>query len=200
MILSDTTGLTKGSEKRVVVQCNGCGTRSEIIYSNYYASQQRRGWTGETYCQSCANKTNGKKRIGKPAYNKGYRKPLSERSGKPYMSSDGYSMVFRPKYDVKSKWENYVKEHIAVYEENFGPIPSGGVIHHINGDKLDNRIGNLYLASSEQPHRLLHVQLHSLALQLVRKGLIDFENGQYVANVKLRELLEHPEEDNQQPS
>ena len=33
--------------------------------------------------------------------------------------------------------------HRYVWEQNFGKIPEGGVIHHINGNKFDNRIENL---------------------------------------------------------
>lgn len=37
----------------------------------------------------------------------------------------------------------YVLEHRYVWEQNFGPIPDGYVIHHKNGIKDDNRIENL---------------------------------------------------------
>ena len=31
----------------------------------------------------------------------------------------------------------------AVWQEAHGPIPKGWLIHHLNGDKGDNRLGNL---------------------------------------------------------
>ena len=52
----------------------------------------------------------------------------------------------------------YVKEHRHVWEQNYGKIPDGWQIHHINGDTLDNRIENLQ-ALSNTNHQKLHNRL-----------------------------------------
>ncbi len=39
----------------------------------------------------------------------------------------------------------YQFEHRKVWEDAHGPIPEDSVIHHLNGDKGDNRLVNLHL-------------------------------------------------------
>jgi hypothetical protein len=46
----------------------------------------------------------------------------------------------------------YVKEHRYVYEQHYGiTLTPNQNIHHINGDRLDNRIENLELWDTSQP-------------------------------------------------
>jgi len=49
-------------------------------------------------------------------------------------------------------------------------------VHHINLDKLDNRIENLFVTKE---HRKVHNSLRSLVKQLLNTGFLDFKNGEY---------------------
>lgn len=45
-------------------------------------------------------------------------------------------------------------EHVIVWERHHGPVPPGMELHHVNGDKLDNRIENLMLVNHLEHKRL----------------------------------------------
>jgi len=66
------------------------------------------------------------------------------KSGVRY-SAKGYKQVLC-KGHHRADPSGYVFEHILIWEQNTGvPVPANCVIHHLNGNKTDNRIENLCL-------------------------------------------------------
>jgi HNH endonuclease len=49
--------------------------------------------------------------------------------------------------------------HRYVWEQVYGPVPDGYLVHHVNHDKLDNRIENLMLMTHVE-HSAHHNDLH----------------------------------------
>ena len=81
-------------------------------------------------------------------------KSVSERKGREFPCryvQNGYVML---------RWNDggryvYQLEHRRVWEDANGPIPDGYEIHHVNGDKLDNRLANLRCMRIRD-HRSMH--------------------------------------------
>jgi hypothetical protein len=78
----------------------------------------------------------------------GSTEPLRAAKGSGWTNTNGYR-------NVPTKRHVAVPEHRHVWEQHNGPIPASHHIHHINGNKLDNRIENLQCLPAVE-HRALH--------------------------------------------
>ncbi len=189
MLVSDRTidgclidSLTKGSEKRVKLQCDECGRLSETSWANYKNKQNKKSNTqGYTICRPCSCAKNAFLRRGKTSPLKGKIFPTKRKErhiswkGGRYVSSDGYWVVY-----VSSK--EYKKEHILIMEESLGrKMEIGEQVHHIDGNKLNNNLENLYVVKNNSEHKKLHQQLQRFAFSMVESGDIKFdrEKGEY---------------------
>lgn len=70
--------------------------------------------------------------------------------GNAGIDSNGYYKITTKK---EGNFEKYL--HRLIYEEHYGEIPKGHVVHHKNENKLDNRIENLELLTKGE-HTLHH--------------------------------------------
>jgi len=95
---------------------------------------------------------------------------LSERKK---LTNNGYVFVHAPKHP-RSNEHGYVPEHILVWEKAHGTqLPGHWVVHHLNGDRGDNRPENL-LALPRSGH---HGELVNQALkQRIRDLELRLEN------------------------
>jgi hypothetical protein len=156
-------------------------------------TEQRWQWKANgTYCKSCA---------GRISYTLPNKERLDKRKhGQGYITRQGYHLVF--------DGEKYVPAHRLAFPD----LPADHVVHHIDGNKLNNKSHNL-LSLSKQAHRELHGQLEQVSYDLIQQGFIEFDRksntyrlstlmqkcmGQY--SVNSGKLLPGGAEDNPEPS
>jgi hypothetical protein len=121
-------------------------------------------YEGERYCEVCGKKlTEYQKNCCSLSCSavKSNRMCRGE-SGKNYHGGikrhvEGYTMVLRwehPSHDQNG----YVYEHRLIMEEEIGRyLESREIVHHLNGQKDDNRLSNLMLFSNQREHQLFHM-------------------------------------------
>lgn len=91
---------------------------------------------------------------------------------------NGYRWLYKPDYPHNSK--GWVQEHIYVYETAIGcSLSEGEILHHINMDKTDNSIKNLYLCSDTSTHSKAHASINNLVKELIADGIVAFKDGKY---------------------
>lgn len=86
---------------------------------------------------------------------------LRKEGAKSYtQSSDGYICIYLPNHANSTK-RGWVLEHRLVMS-NFlkRPLDKNEIVHHINGDKKDNRIENLEITNRKE-----HPSLHGIKLE-----------------------------------
>jgi predicted DNA-binding protein YlxM (UPF0122 family) len=83
--------------------------------------------------------------------------------GGRYTDTSGYVRVLAPEHK-SSDVKGYVKEHVLIWTDINGDIPDGFCLHHINGDKGDNRMDNLRLMRHGD-----HSRLHNTGNEYSRK-------------------------------
>lgn len=129
-------------------------------------------WVAHKYASTC-----------KPcAGRKSYVKPSAPRKdkrnyGDGYITSTGYHLVYRD--------GQYMPAHRIIV----GDIPDGHVVHHIDGNKLNNDEMNLIVLSKRE-HRETHGQLERISYFLIQSGLIEFQDGRYNLSSAMKKFVD----------
>ena len=124
------------SKRTITLTCRHCGkTFTRLAYR--VAMPDHAGY--------CSLSCGAKARIGPRAVNwKGGR-----------TKKDGYILIRRSDHPHADPSTGYVREHRLIVEQSIGRyLTPEEVVHHINGDKSDNRIGNLAVMSASEHSRL----------------------------------------------
>ncbi len=78
--------------------------------------------------------------------------------------TNGYKLVYLPDHNKAIKegcWAGFVYEHVKVAEEDLGrELQADEVVHHLDGNRSNNRSGNL-LVLTNKTHAKLHIWINS---------------------------------------
>lgn len=99
------------------------------------------------------------------------RWPLGTRSH----NSDGY-------ITVKVGQGKWVLQHRVLMAQMMGrPLEKEEVVHHIDCNKGNNTVTNLYLCRDKSHHAKVHASLDAAVMELMKAGHLRFKKGEYAA-------------------
>lgn len=107
----------------------------------------------------------------------------NRRDRKHHRITNGYREIYSPESGRKN---NYIREHLKVMSDAIGrAVKYPENVHHIDGNKLNNSLQNLYLCDNVSEHTKIHHSMERLVQELYKKGIVTFKDGKYEAVARL---------------
>lgn len=171
--------------KYIENRCKNCGKL--IDPRSTFCHKCRPGRGGGTGMRGYRHSEETKKIIGEKSKQKWKSKEYREKikakhNGKRKRSINGYILIKDYNHPNRNS-HNDVLEHVYVMSNHLDrPIAKGEIVHHIDGDRTNNDISNLYLYKNRSKHLKGHNSLLKLTKELLQMGIIKFERGKYMIN------------------
>lgn len=166
-------------------QCDNCNKEFTKARNGTYDN------TAKSYCGTCISKIGKNKLASIAGFQSKVKNKFTPNIGKVVVGKEGYPEIYIGKdYPYRKGGYRSIREHLYVMECYLERgLRSGEVVHHIDGDKTNNNIDNLYLTSVAE-HNKLHAESESIVFALLKKGIVIFnkDSGRYELTEKVSEF------------
>lgn len=162
----------KKHRKRCLVKCDKCET--EGWRNDYYAVKNK----DVHICRKCSSSYNGSLLLGKTSSFKGKKRKADNEYivGSTYINSSGYIEEYVGRHAYPDRKGGYYLQHRKVVEEDLDRrLTENEKVHHIDGNKQNNELSNLFVCESMSAHKYIHKSLENAAFELVKLGIIAFD-------------------------
>ena len=163
--------------------CDNCGDEFTKSRNGVYDP------TAKSYCKLCIGKIGLNKLAGAAGYESKIKNTLETKVGKVVLGKEGYPEIYIGKnYPYRTGGYRSIREHQYVMEVHLKRgLTKGEIVHHIDGDKTNNNLDNLFLTTVAE-HNKLHAESESIIFDLVKRGLVIFnrETGRYELSNQLK--------------
>jgi hypothetical protein len=157
-------------------KCDKCGEKFSKVRNGKYNSNAK------SYCGSCVSKIGVNKLAGAAGYESKIRNKLEPKVGSIIIDKEGYPRIYIGKnYPYRKGGYSYIREHQYIMEMHLERrLEKGEIVHHIDGNKRNNSLDNLYLTTVEE-HNKLHAESERILFELYKKGIVIFDKkvGRY---------------------
>ena len=153
MLIDIEYGTLSGTSKQLVTRkCDRCEIEEVVQYRNIYKSRHKRK-SDKDYCALCSREISSVNRR---------RGLVSDSNGYLYYQLNNERLFL----------------HTKLVEESIGRrLTETECVHHIDGDKKNNDLDNLFVFENQKRHMLSHSSLYDIAFEFVKRGIVGFNRN-----------------------
>jgi hypothetical protein len=156
--------------------CDYCSITFTKVRNGKYDPESK------SYCKKCISKLGIAKLAGIAGYESKVKNKFEPKVGSTIIDKEGYPQIYIGKdYPYRNGGYTHIREHQYVMELHLNRrLEKGEVVHHIDGNKRNNALDNLYLTSVTE-HNKLHAESESIVFALLKDGIVRFNRdiGRY---------------------
>jgi hypothetical protein len=152
--------------------CDNCGQEFCKVRNGKYDSKSK------SYCKTCISKIGLHKLASLAGYESKVKNIFEPKVGEVIVDKEGYTYIYIGKnYPYRNGGYTSIREHQYVMEMHLGRrLAKGEIVHHIDGNKKNNNLENLYLTTVEE-HNKLHAESENILFKLYKKGIVGFDRN-----------------------